>query len=228
MFPVAIRLRVWLGLFALLALTVLPQQLNADFIPPYDVPTGFLRPFTLANGSMTPFGSWTLQTLGTPDAYAISLLQTNPSQIYIQTGIALPHGPQYSLDLQFTHSIVASGTLSFDYTLSLLATGVAAGWNFGGYLLDGVLTQLPAGTGSVSVPVRAGDVFGFEAYAKVNCVLCEPPFNTAGDTRLTITNFSAPVPEPSVSVLCFVAAAAFLGAQARRRLRLSGRGSLLA
>ena len=217
--------RVWLALVAALTLTSFSRQLKADFIPPYDVPHGFLSPFTLANGSLTPFGSWTLQTLGTPPVYASSLVQSpDPSQVYIQTGISVLHGVQYSLDLQLTHPIVASGTLSFDYTLSLLATGPAAGWNYGGYLLDGVLTKLSAGTGSVSVPVRAGDVFGFETYATVNCVLCEPPFNTAGATTFTITHFNAPVPEPSVLLLSGTGAVTMVAGRIRRRLRFRGSG----
>ena len=224
MFPVAIRLRVWLGLFAILALTFFPQQLKADFIPPYDVPQGFVQPFNLSSGSVTPVGSWTLQINGTPSDYTGSLFQTNPAQVFFSTGVSIIHSFTPAVDLQLTHPILASGTLSFDYSLSLRATGSAAGWNYGGYLLDGVLTQLPTGTGSVTLPVKAGDVFGFEAYAAVNCVLCEPPLNTAGQTTFTITNFSAPVPEPSVLLLACAGAITMVAGRIRRRLRFRGSG----
>jgi len=206
------------GLLAILVLIFLPRQVNADFIPPYDVPQGFIQPFIHSSGAVIPVGSWTLQVNGTPADYTGSLFQTSPSQVFFSTGVSFFRGFGPVLDLQLTHPILASGTLSFDYSLSLRATGPAAGWNYGGYLLDGDLTQLPTGTGSVTLPVKTGDVFGFEAYAAVNCILCEPPFNTGGETTFTITNFSAPVPEPSVSLLCFVGAAAFLLTQARRRL----------
>lgn len=225
MFP---RLKVRNIHFALaitLALTFLSQQLEADFIPPYDVPQGFLRPFTLANGSVTPFGSWTLQTSGTPSVYAISLVQADPSQVYIQTGIAALHGI-YSLDLQLAHTILGTGVLSFDYSLSLVQTiAPTAPWNFGGYLLDGVLTQLPAGTGSVSLPVRAGDVFAFEAYGFGNCFACGPGGTIlAGGTTLTITHFNAPapVPEPATTTLLICGAGLAL-ARVRPRARLRAR-----
>ena len=213
--------KLWSGFLAVFVLTIFSQQLKADFIPPYDMPQGFLRPFTLANGSVTPFGSWSLQTVGTPDVYAISLVQsTDPSQVYIQTGASVLHGAQYSLDLQLTHTILGTGTLSFDYSLSLReTTGFAAGWNFGGYMLDGILTQLAAGTGSVAVPVRAGDVFAFEAFATANCLGCGPGGTIlAGSTTFTITNFNAPVPEPGTTTLLICGAGLAL-ARVRARAR---------
>jgi hypothetical protein len=199
-----------------LALTLIPLQLRADFIPPYGVPHGFLQPFKFLDGSVTPVGSWTLKTSGTPFDYTGSLIQTDPSQVSFSTGTSFERGASFSLDLQFTHTIIASGTVSFDYSLSLRATGAAVGWNFGGYLLDGVLTKLPTGTGSINVLVNAGDVFGFEAFASVNCILCEPPFNTAGETTLTITNFNAPVPEPTTLALLVCAGGGTLALKVRR------------
>jgi hypothetical protein len=214
----------WFGVFAILALTFLPRQVRADFIPPYDVPTGFLLPFNLANASVTPDGSWTLHESGTPLEYGGSMIQTSPSQISFNTSIAVFHDLSASLDLQFTHPVVSTGILTFDYSLSLQeTTGPFAGWNYGGYILDGVLTKLSAGTGSVSLRVKSGDVFGFEAFATGNCFECIGGKLDAGATALTITHFVAPVPEPSASLLCFFGAAAFLGTQAMRRLRLSGR-----
>jgi len=219
MFPVVSRHPVRLGLLVILTLTFFPRQLSADFIPPYGVPHGFLQPFNFLDGSVRPVGSWTLKTSGTPFDYTGSLIQTDPSQVSFSTGTSFQRGTSFSLDLQFTHTIIASGTVSFDYSLSLRATGAAAGLNFGGYLLDGVLTKLPTGTGSINVPVNAGDVFGFEAFASVNCILCEPPFNTAGETTLTITNFNAPVPEPTTLALLVWAVGGTLALKVRRNRR---------
>jgi hypothetical protein len=68
------------------------------------------------------------------------------------------------------------------------------------------------------VPVNAGDVFGFETYASVNCILCEPPFNTAGEATLTITNFNAPIPEPATTALLVCGAGlALVRARLRKR-----------
>ena len=197
------------------------QQLKADFIPPYDVPQGFLRPFTLLSGSVTPFGSWSLQTVGTPLAYALSLVQADSSQVYIQTGIANVHGLQYSLDLQLAHTILGTGTLSFDYSLTLQeTTGIFAGFNYGGYVLDGILTRLPAGTGSVTFPVRAGDVLAFEAFGTANCFACDNGKIAAGAATLTITHFAAPVPEPMTTTLLICGGGLALArARAGARLR---------
>ncbi|HJT46135.1 MAG TPA: hypothetical protein VJ721_07680, partial [Chthoniobacterales bacterium] len=209
------------GLLAMGALALFSTHLRADFIPPYDVPQGFERPYTLSSGSVTSIGSWTLQTLGTPQVYTGSLVLTDPSQISLQTGASFAQGFQYALDLQFAHEILSTGTLSFDYSLSLEETiGIPAGWNHGGYILDGVLTQLPAGTGSISLAVKAGDVFAFDAYGSALCIGCFPNHAfAAGAATLTITHFVAPVPEPSVALLCFVGSAAFLAMQAARRVR---------
>lgn len=214
MFPNTTWNKVGCSLFAILALTFFPRQLNADFIPPYGVPHGILQPFNLP--AVTPVGTWTLQESGTPPNYTGSLIQTDPSAVVFNTGVSFERGFGVSLDLQFTHPILATGTVSFDYSLSLRATGPAGDWNFAGYLLDGVLTKLPTGTGLISVPVNVGDVFGFEAFASVNCILCEPPFNTAGETTFTITNFSAPVPEPATTTLLICGACLAL---ARTRAR---------
>jgi len=225
MFP---DMRLHRAAYAFVAIVALPlvSESRADFIAPYDVPTGFVQPHNFPDGAVIPVGSWTLNVSGDPLLYGISLVQTNPSQVSLTTGIPVLHG-SYFLDLQFTHTILGTGTLSFDYSLSLQeTTGIAAGWNSGGYVLDGVLTQLPAGTGSVTLPVNAGDVFGFEAFATGNCFGCGPGGTIlAGATSLTITNFNAPVPEPTTVTLFACGAACSFALRLRRRL--SGRGRFL-
>ena len=78
MFPFVSWRRCDFGFVAILMVTFFPGRLNADFIPPYDVPTGFLQPFNLSDGSLTSVGSWTLHESGTPLAYAKSFIETNP------------------------------------------------------------------------------------------------------------------------------------------------------
>lgn len=214
---------VWLGFLAVFVLGIFSQQLKADFIPPYDVSQAFVQPFNFPSGLVLPIGSWTLQASGTPDVYVNSFVQTNPSQLVLQTGPAILHGSQYALELQFTHTILGTGTLSFDYSLSLQeTTGIFAGWNHGGYILDGVLTQLPAGTGSVSLSVMAGDVFAFDAFGTANCFGCVDGKLHAGATTLTITHFNAPVPEPATTTLLICGAGLAL-ARVRARARSSRR-----
>lgn len=203
--------------FGLLAVPFFPQQLKADFIPPYDVPDPGLRA-PLQNWPTTlSLGSWTLNRSSNGD-FGMPYITTSASSVTIYTGSSVEHSFSTYFDIQFTHPILATGILSFDYSLALRAPGGPSSWNFGGYLLDGVLTKLPAGTGSVTLPVRAGDLFGFEAYASVNCVLCDPPLNTAGETTFTITHFVAPVPEPTTTTLLICG-----GGLALARLRRSGR-----
>lgn len=194
-------------------------RVSADFSGPYAVPqNGVFFPDHYT--SATAVGAWTLTSSYTPAAYPDTYLLTNPDKITFNTGIAMDHNSSDFDDIQLSNVIAADGILSFDYSLSLTATGAAEGFNYGGYFLNGVLVKLSNGTGSVSVPVSSGDTFGFEAYAGLNCVTCPPPFNAAGGTNMSITNFSAPVPEPSVVALFLCASAGF----AASRQRLSGRG----
>jgi hypothetical protein len=198
------------------------QPVRADFSGLYAV-----RQASYLSGNLpavTQFETWTLDQAGdATSTFGGGFLVTDSTELIFNTGITITHSVSPFLDWQFTHTIPADGLLSFDYSLTLKATGAASDWNYGGYILDGVLVKLAAGTGSVVVPVKAGDVFGFEAYASVNCILCEPPFNTAGSTYLTIENFDAPVPEPSLIALLVCAAGfAVIWHKSSRGARRSG------
>lgn len=96
----------------------------------------------------------------------------------------------FGLDTDYTIAAAAAGTWSFDWSYFSSDTGI---FDSGGYLLNGVYTELAnnAGTGSsgsVSVPVNAGDIIGYRV------VSLDGAF---GPGTLTVKNFSAPVPAPA-------------------------------
>ena len=221
MFPGTSCHKIGFGLVAILALTFFPQQLKADFIPPYGVPTQtyFIR--TYATPQVFVAGSWTISTSGTDlSTYANSYASTSPSEVIFDTGITTEEGFRPELSIAMTTAIVASGMLSFDYSLNLFSTN--PNLNYGAYTLDGTVFQLRPGNGSVDIPVTVGESFGFLASANSKCITCVPAF--AGGTKLTITHFIAPVPEPSVLLLSCAGAVTMVAGRIRRRLRFRGSG----
>ncbi|MCI0365148.1 MAG: PEP-CTERM sorting domain-containing protein [Phycisphaerales bacterium] len=116
----------------------------------------------------------------------------------------------------YTIAAVASGTWSFDWAFIPTDTG---NYDHGGYLLNGVYTQLAnnlgpgpfpgpnPSNGVVSIGINAGDIIGFRVYS-------DDGFFGAAD--MTITNFVAPVPAPGALALLGVAGLA--GTRKRRRL----------
>jgi hypothetical protein len=187
---------------------------RADFSGPYAVPEGGI--FFPNDLSSATVGAWELKTTSTY-TYANAYLFTHSNEIDFNTGISNLEALGVFMDITLTTVIPADGILSFDYSVTLLTTGFFDDVNYAGYLLDGVLTKLPAGSGAVSVPVSSGDIFGFEAHADTDCITCQPPI--VGGTMLTITNFNAPIPEPSVVTLFLTAVPVLLVAY-RRRLPL--------
>jgi hypothetical protein len=87
----------------------------------------------------------------------------------------------------------ATGTLSFNWNYVTNA-GLLQGLRPFGYTINGNFTQLTTNfgsinqSGSVSITVNAGDVFGFRQRIGV--------FGGLGSATTTITNFRAPVPGP--------------------------------
>ena len=203
------------SIFASITLALLTHRACADFSGPYAVPQGgIFLPNNLP--AVTAVGSWTLLN-STTYAYPNAYLLTYSTALYFNTGISIRHYGGDFQDLQLTTTIAASGMVSFDYSISLFTTGPFSAVNYAGYTLNGALVKLPAGTGSVNLPVNSGDVFGFDAYAGPNCIVCQPAF--AGGTMMTVTNFNAPVPEAS-TVTFFVSGAvglALLRVRAKRK-----------
>lgn len=123
---------------------------------------------------------------------------------------------------QLTITVPATGLFQFDYMfLNLVPAFGTDPLPHGGYLLAPSLAELtnPAsffelsdafgGSGSVSVPVTSGEVFGFAVIGD----------NTGGPGVLTVTNFSASVPEPCTAQLLFIGVAVLAVVSCRRRLR---------
>lgn len=95
----------------------------------------------------------------------------------------------------FSIAITATGTLSFDWNYA--TTEANSFWDPFGYELNGTVTRLTTNgvgagsnqSGSVSIAVNAGDIFGFRQTTRDN---------QFGSATTTVSNFSAPsaVPVP--------------------------------
>ena len=92
-------------------------------------------------------------------------------------------------DTDFTIAAAASGTVSFHWSYFSTDTGP---FDAAYFLLNGVPTFLAdngsQGSGNFSIAVSGGNIFGFRV---------ESLDNLFGDGELTVSNFSAPVPEGS-------------------------------
>jgi|GEM_PF-4418607 len=110
---------------------------------------------------------------------------------------ATPWSPQ---EFDFSHTVVSSGVVSFDWSFNALVDSCCSGLNF---YVDGTLHNLAGGyfgnaynwngaveSGTFSVAVNAGDTITFGAFSADSC---------CGATKNIITNFDAPgaVPEPA-------------------------------
>ena len=114
-------------------------------------------------------------------------------------------------------SIVApvAGTFSFDWAFSSTDT-LGAGYETAGYLKNGQPQLYPNDLGNIlsgrkSVPVTAGDVFGFYVITQDNL---------GGSASLTISDFSAPVPEPASVAMMALGLLGLVGVASARRRRL--------
>ncbi|CCI07165.1 Genome sequencing data, contig C325 [Microcystis aeruginosa PCC 7941] len=91
----------------------------------------------------------------------------------------------------YTTTAAAAGTVTFDWNYS---TVDGPFWDPFGYLLNGSFTQVTNNGGGVfqngtsTFNVLAGDSFGFRIFTRDNLF---------GRASVTISNFSAPIPEPS-------------------------------
>jgi hypothetical protein len=158
-----------------------------------------LANFTLTNsGGFLPNGS-----ASSPDAKTLVLTGTND-------GSGLPGVTDLTIAAQ------ATGVLQFTYLFSTLDTPTN---EYAGYLLSGAffpVADTDGESGSVNVPLRAGEIFGFRVGSLDD---------TGGAGVLTVTQFVAPiVPEPATGQLLLLGAAAIMARRVRRiRLRFPTR-----
>ena len=88
----------------------------------------------------------------------------------------------------YTTTAAAAGTVTFDWNYS---SSDDPGWDGFGYLLNGSFSFLADSSGqngTSTFNVLAGDSFGFRIFTEDNDL---------GPGSVTISNFSAPIPEPS-------------------------------
>ena len=206
------------ALLAPLVFSLLLSTAAADFSEPYAVPSPAFAYNLGSSPSSFPVGTWTL--LQNKDvAFFMPVFYGNPSEINFDTSASTADTADHSYEIQFLHTIEATGLLSFNYTITFPNASMFS-VDQAGYTLDGVLTLLPAGSGSVSIPVDGGDTFGFYVRAGASCFTCGPSF--VSETQMQVTNFSAPVPEPSVICLFLASIIGFLVADCWRSYHQSG------
>jgi hypothetical protein len=138
---------------------------------------------------------------GFQDAYAPinwTFANSNADGFVDTTGapasISLTGGDNFSFDFgttDYTTTAAAAGTVTFDWNYS---TTDGPFWDPFGYLLNGSFTKVTndgggfVQNGTSTFNVLAGDSFGFRIFTRDNI---------AGRGSVTISNFSAPIPEPS-------------------------------
>jgi hypothetical protein len=193
-------------LLGLIAFILQLRSATADFSGPYAVPSPGFGYNLQSSPSSFSVGTWTL--LQNKDlSFPMPVFYGNSSQVSFDTSASVARSFGHSYEIQLVNTVQATGLLSFNYTITFPNASMFSN-DQAGYTLDGVLTLLPADSGSVNIPVGAGDIFGFYIKAGDSCVTCVPSFES--DAQMQVTNFSAPVPEPSVTCLFLFGVVAFL------------------
>jgi hypothetical protein len=132
------------------------------------------------------------------------------SQLLFSTGS--PFGVSgVSSSLSVSTTAPAAGFWSFDFTLALSDPHFYASRG-GYYFINGTGFALPQGSGTIdNIFLNAGDVFGFGVHAS------RAQQGVSTNASLTITNFSAPVPEAQPFVLLLIGAGLFAFCYGRRQ-----------
>lgn len=137
------------------------------------------------------------QHITSTDMTQQTLTLMEPDNCYSSTGGTCTLGTQPTSNM-FSHTVDASGTVSFNWAFNWDVDACCSGLNFyvnsTMYNLIGGNPNAPykdngSGSGSFNVSVQSGDTIAFAAYSADSC--CSPASSV-------ITNFDAPsnVPEP--------------------------------
>ena len=159
----------------------------------YAVTNGFQDQYDPANWTedRTPGSNGVVDTSAAPDSITITGSdegECNPDIIIDANGLLRPENhDDLNCVTDFTIQMQCDGTVSFDWDYE---TDDSPFFDIFGYLLNGdftILTDHDGGTtpdsGSESIPVEAGDVFGFRMDATDDC---------CGEGITDISNFIAP------------------------------------
>lgn len=183
----------------LIVLGVLSCSALGDFVGPYELPNRWLIFSGQYPPDPYPVGTWNFSETGYGVPFGNTLLSVSPTAVIMDTGLSSQHTAAYDT-LQLLHPIVASGTLVFDYEIIFAKSNSSPTDDMAGYSLNDVVTLLAPGSGTVTLPVTEGDVFGLYASGSNSCFFgCDP--TRTSNVHLTVTSFSAPVPEPASTLL---------------------------
>ncbi len=193
---------------AAIVLSAAMGQARADFSEYYSFPrqpgqTAFAFEADASGPYTTRANNWSIYsnhdiTFSGPGGG--SNLWASDSQLYLNSGVPSWYPLVTSLGtLEVSTVAPRDGFLSFDFTLSLSAASQVTARE-GYFFIDGNKFTLPGGSGTISgIPLKAGDTFGFG----VSVTRYQFGFVSA---QLSVTNFAAPVPEPSSITLLIVGA----------------------
>lgn len=203
------------GRYAVTAASIgIASTATADFSGNYTLNPPVNANYSGANAIGT-FGNWTSSLTYVPQAGTVtasdSVTTNAPTTLALQLAVGRQADPTDTFN--FFTTVQGAGSLSFNWNFT--DNGVASGAIAFGYTKNGTFTQLTSGisqSGSTNISVNAGDTFGFRVVA-----------NYAGAASVTISNFSAPVPEPAVAGLILTGV---VGLVALRELRRRARVAL--
>jgi hypothetical protein len=179
---------------------------EADFIPPYSLNPPPNGTYTGAPAIGT-FGAWTSTLAGT-HATPTTNTTNAPVSLTLRSADDTAANDAHTANFDLMTTVQGSGILSFNWNFTEQGLFTAAQF---GYTENGVFTSLATAnsSGTATVPVSAGDVFGFRIVT-----------NYASTGNVTISNFSAPIPEPTIVALIVTGAVGLIVLrEARRRAR---------